>query len=369
MCLAKSHTLTRFEERVDLKRRKPQRLNSICCSHCDPESTVVRLACVVFLLFPSLASPHGGGLDAQGGRRDRKANNYHFHQGPLDGNTYASKEAATKALEAFESGEEVTEGGADPVEPLVMPLFDLAPYRPSDGPGDQIVIHQACTLQYSELHEQAAWVLYRITAEQLQTSVNRTDDFRADEAVTTGSASLEDYRGSGYDRGHMAPAAAMAWSVEIMSESFLLSNISPQDPDFNRGIWRNLEARVRGWANLHGEVFVVTGPVLSEQLPSLGPNEVSVPEYYYKVVVDLNPPEVEGIGFILPNGSANQSIDRYAVTIDSVEAVTGFDFFPVVLDSVEEEIESYISGEHWGFEVREVPTLNKVKSWGRIKSE
>ena len=155
----------------------------------------------------------------------------------------------------------------------------------------------------------------------------------------------------------MAPAAAMAWSVEIMSESFLLSNISPQDPDFNRGIWRDLEAMVRDWAVLHGEVFVITGPVLSEQLPSIGPNEVSVPESYYKVVVDLTPPEVEGIGFILPNGSANQSIDRYAVTIDSVETVTGFDFFPVVVDSLEEEIERTISEEHWGFEVREVPTL------------
>ena len=87
----------------------------------------------------------------------------------------------------------------------------------------------------------------------------------------------------------------MAWSVEIMSESFLLSNISPQDPDFNRGIWRDLEAMVRDWAVLHGEVFVVTGPVLSEQLPSIGPNEVSVPESYYKVVVDLRPPEIGGL--------------------------------------------------------------------------
>ena len=105
------------------------------------------------------------------------------------------------------------------------------------------------------------------------------------------------------------------------------------------------------------------------QLSSIGPNEVSVPKFYYKVVVDLRPPEIEGIGFILPNGSANQSIDRYVVTIGSVEAVTGFDFFPVVVDSVEEEIESYITGLHWGFGVREVPTLNKVESWGRIKSE
>mgnify|MGYP001272021710 FL=1 len=100
---------------------------------------------VVLGLFggASLASAHGGGLDAQGGHRDTKANNYHFHQGPLDGNTYASKEAATRALEAYESGEEVTDGGTEPVDPLILPPFDLAPYRPSAGPDNQIVIHQA----------------------------------------------------------------------------------------------------------------------------------------------------------------------------------------------------------------------------------
>ena len=84
----------------------------------------------------SLASAHSGSLDAQGGHRDRKANNYHFHQGPLDGNTYASKEAATRALEAYESGEQVTDGETDPVEPLILPPFDLAPYRPSADPED-----------------------------------------------------------------------------------------------------------------------------------------------------------------------------------------------------------------------------------------
>jgi len=98
--------------------------------------------------------------------------------------------------------------------------------------------------------------------------------------------------------------------------------------------------------------------VLESELPRIGSSGVSVPTYYYKVVVDLRPPGVKGIGFILPNGSANQSVGRYAVSIDSVEAVTGFDFFTVVVDSVEEELESYVSGEHWGFELREVNTLN-----------
>jgi len=113
----------------------------------------------------------------------------------------------------------------------------------------------------------------------------------------------------------------------------------------------------------------VTGPVLESELPTIGPSGVSVPAYYYKVVVDLRPPGVEGIGFILPNGSAKQSIGRYAVSIDSVEAFTGIDFFPVVADSVEEEIEGNISGEHWGLEMGEKPTTRQLDSWGKIKAE
>ena len=189
---------------------------------------------LVLCLFgvATIASAHGGGVDGQGGHNNRSAGNYHFHSGPLDGRTYASKEDAAKALSANSPGV-ANEAATDSNRSTELPLFDLAPYRPYQPADAQVIVHKAYTFQYSEAHEQAAWVLYRITAEQLQTSVNRTDDFRADEAVTTGSASLEDYRGSGYDRGHMAPAAAMAWSVEIMSESFLLSNISPQDPDFN----------------------------------------------------------------------------------------------------------------------------------------
>jgi len=94
-----------------------------------------------------------------------------------------------------------------------------------------------------------------------------------------------------------------------------------------------------------------------------------VPAYYCKVVVDLRPPGVEGIGFILPNGSANQSIGRHAVSIDSVEIFTGIDFVPVVADSIKEEIEGNISGEHWGLEMGEKATTRKLDSWGKIKAE
>ena len=167
----------------------------------------------------------------------------------------------------------------------------------------------------------------------------------------------------------MAPAAAMAWSEEVMSESFLLSNISPQAPDFNRGIWRELEAMVREWARRHNEILVVAGPALSRQLPSIGPNQVAVPELFYEVVVDLAPPGIAGIGFVLPNRSGNDAIDRYVVRIDSVEAITGMDFFPVVVDSIEAEVEGMVVGEHWGLKLLEFPTWAKYKSWGRVKAE
>ena len=181
-----------------------------------------------------MASAHGGRVDGQGGHNNRSAGNYHFHRGPLDGRTYDSKEEAAKALSVYSPGA-ANEAATDSNRSTERPLFDLAPYRPSAGPEDQIIAHKAYAFQYNEAHEQAAWVLYRITAEQLQASVSRTDDFRRDGAVTTGSATLADYRRSGYDRGHLAPAAAMAWSQEVMSESFYLSNMSPQDPGFNRG--------------------------------------------------------------------------------------------------------------------------------------
>ncbi len=322
----------------------------------------VPILIAMVISFPTASWSHGGGLDSQGGHNDRQAGVYHFHNGPLQGQVFASKADATTALS-------ITGDTDQPDIPPEIPLVDLTPYLPAHTPEAQVIAHRAYTLLYSEAHEQAAWVVYRITDEQLRTSVERTDDFRSDPLVTTGSATLDDYSGSGFDRGHLAPAAAMAWSPEVMSESFYLSNMSPQEPGFNRGIWRVLEGEVRGFAQLHGEVFVVTGPVLGDSLPTIGPSGVSIPEHYFKVVLDYREPGLEGIAFVLDNAAVGGPLEAFAVSIDSVESLTGIDFFPVLPDPTEDRIEGSIKFEHWSFNGDAIPTARSSSSWATIKNK
>ena len=214
---------------------------------------------------------------------------------------------------------------------------------------DQIISHTAYTLKYNEQHEQASWVAYRLTSGQIEGSIGRTNDFRIDYKVKTGSASLSDYKGSGYDRGHLAPAADFKWSSTAMSESFFMSNMSPQLPGFNRGIWKKLEGSVRNWADDNGEIHVVTGPILTGSYPSIGSNQVSIPNYYYKVILDYKEPEIKGIGFILPHQKSKSSLQSFAVTIDEVERKTGIDFYHSLPDEIENQIESSIDVSKWSF--------------------
>ena len=218
---------------------------------------------------------------------------------------------------------------------------------PKYGPFDQIIKHKAYTLKYNERAEQAEWVYYVLTAEKAQGKIKRTDDFREDPFVTTGSATLADYKGSGYDRGHLCPAADNAWDRTAMSESFFMSNMSPQVPGFNRGVWKRLEEQVRQWAIENKEIHVVTAGVLTEDLPVIGPNKVAVPRFYYKVILDYLEPELKGIAFILPNESSNKSMASYAVTIDKIEETTGIDFFHALPDDIEEKIESTMDLGLW----------------------
>ena len=213
--------------------------------------------------------------------------------------------------------------------------------------GDDIIKHTGFTLCYNEQHEQASWVAYELTDIKANGQEARTNKFVIDPLVSTGTADNRDYGGSGYDRGHLAPAADMAWSETTMQESFYFSNMSPQTPSFNRGIWKKLEEQVREWAIENKIIYVTTGPVLSDHLPQIGPNKVSVPQFYYKVLLDFDKPEQKAIGFILPNEASSGELSTFAVSIDSVEAITGINFFHHLPDDIEQLLESRFDAKKW----------------------
>ena len=227
---------------------------------------------------------------------------------------------------------------------------------------DSIISHTGYSFLYKEAYEQAYWVAYELTKGETNKITNRTDKFITDPEVKTGTANNMDYSGSGYDRGHLAPAADMGWSITSMAESFYYSNMSPQEPGFNRGIWKQLEELVRTWAVENQSVYVVTGPVLTSGLSTIGNNKVSVPKYYYKVILDYTDPEIKGIGFILPNEGSNVPLQEYAVSIDSVEKFTEIDFFPKLPDEQEKIIESTLTLQSWSWKSSNTATVKENKN-------
>jgi endonuclease G len=179
-------------------------------------------------------------------------------------------------------------------------------------------------------------------------AVDRKNNFRPDPLVTTGSASLNDYSKSGYDKGHLCPAADMSFDAQAMSETFYLSNMSPQVPTFNRGIWKKLEELVRSWSLQEDSLYIVTGPIFINNKESIGPDNVTVPGYYYKVIYDPMGTK-KMIGFILPNKKGSGKLSNYSVTVDSVEKVTKIDFFHNLPDSLENMLERKVDLKLWKF--------------------
>jgi len=227
---------------------------------------------------------------------------------------------------------------------------------------EKLISHSAMSLVYSEEHEQAKWVAHIISPEILTGRVNRTNDFRTDPKVLTGTAVEEDYflkfpqangefkyDGFGYDRGHLAPSADFRWSQKALSESYFYSNMSPQLGDFNREIWADLEGTIRGYVarNPDTQLYVCTGGVLTDDLPVVerGVNKVSIPRQYFKVVIDVK--NQRGIGFLMPNKKATYPLEHFAKSIDEIEALTGIDFFEGIADDLENKIESQADKKPW----------------------
>jgi endonuclease G, mitochondrial len=232
------------------------------------------------------------------------------------------------------------------IEPLKnsVSIEELSPV--SSG---EIVEHTYYKLAYSEKDEQALWVYYMLTPDFLNSSIDRTDDFRADPKVKTGSATPDDYKNSGKDRGHLCPAADMKLNEVSVSESFYMSNMSPQEPSFNRGIWSKVEAQVREWAKTEDTILVATGPIFRNNQGTIGVDEVTIPGYYYKVILDLTG-KMKMIGLVLKNTADNKQLESYVVSVDSVEKLTGIDFFAGLPNDVEAKLESHSDIKLWSFD-------------------
>jgi len=197
------------------------------------------------------------------------------------------------------------------------------------GSCDQIVEREGYALGYSEAYEQPLWVSYHLTADEVTNSVvGRFGTFYADPAIVTGSASPDDYANSGYDRGHLAPAADMCFATNTMYESFSMANVSPQLPAFNRGVWKRLEEHVRDIATRERSVYVVTGPVFATNAPprTIGAHRVRVPDAFYKVLYIESTP-VRRYGFLVPHAPSTNALDAYLVPFTNVEQGTGLEFF------------------------------------------
>ncbi|RED48474.1 DNA/RNA non-specific endonuclease [Seonamhaeicola aphaedonensis] len=231
----------------------------------------------------------------------------------------------------------------------VKPKVDTNTYFLPTSTTGQIIHHSSYSLSYDEDHEQAEWVAYELKKSHLSTRKFKRPYFEIDKAVKTGAAHWRSYKNSGYDRGHLCPAGDRSYSREAHDETFLTSNISPQKHDFNSGIWNRLEQKIRYWANKYEGVFVVTGGILNGEMETIGQDAVSVPNQFYKVLIDNNKVLPKMIAFLIPHEDSDKPLYDFVVSVDDLENLTGIDFFPQLDDTIENRLEASSSYKGWSF--------------------
>ena len=226
--------------------------------------------------------------------------------------------------------------------------------------------HSFYKFDYSEKYEQAKWLSYLITKNRvIIDKYERTNIYREDPLVDTGSANDTDYYNTGFDRGHLMPAEDCTFSKKAMSESFYFSNITPQISSFNRGIWLRLENQVRNWSVEKDSLIIITGSIIDqENPPTIGNNRVAIPNYFYKIIFD-NKNSV--IAFLIPHQKTNKSIANYVVPVNLIEKYTGIDFFSSLNKNEENKLENKTSLANWFYDLVNVNKATKEdlqKLWG-----
>ncbi|MDD6209276.1 MAG: DNA/RNA non-specific endonuclease [Bacteroidales bacterium] len=228
--------------------------------------------------------------------------------------------------------------------PENLPVGDTA-FLPTLSKGN-LQNRKYYTFSYSDSDRLTEWVAYELTKEELVKNAKRSDRFKKDPNIAGGVIS-KDYKNSGYDRGHLAPAGDMSFAGKAMDESFFMSNIAPQVPAFNRGIWKHLEEWTRECVRTNGTVYIVTGAVWDSTSERMEPCSVPVPDYFYKILFDTGNPSKGMIVFYMPNKPLQNSIFDYVITVDSLENLTGIDYFSQLPDSLEDALEAVVMTSLW----------------------
>jgi endonuclease G len=210
-----------------------------------------------------------------------------------------------------------------------------------------IIEHTAFTISYVEKYKCPEWVSYMLTKPEQQITIKRySGNFKVDPNVST-CATHADYTNSGYDRGHIFPAAN-AWTSEIMLESFFTTNITPQLHPFNAGVWLRMEEKEREWAILYDTLYVVSGAVLRDGLNTIGKNkDVAVPEYFFKVMLVNTVKEQKAIAFYVSGDIGYEKPKGYAISVDSLQKLTGFDFCIGLDAATQQKVEQELDLDKW----------------------
>lgn len=239
-------------------------------------------------------------------------------------------------------GADIPRGGAATGRPVETPE------TPPGVPG-VFIRHTGYALSYNCEEHNPNWVAWSLTADRTDGPYGRTNDFRADPALPAEhQVGANAYRGTGYDRGHMCPAADMKWSAEAMSDCFYMTNMCPQTRALNGRWWEHLETACRRWAAREGCVYICCGPLYGELRSYIDRDvRVTIPEGFFKVVLSLREGHEKAVAFVYANTDDRQPMEDVACTVDAVEALTGYDFFPQVDDSIERAVEARFDLRDW----------------------
>lgn len=276
----------------------------------------------------------GGYYAKQGGREDASSREDSTEQYGSRETTYGSRETGGAATTA-------TTG-----KTAAPSLLEL----PAASEGEDIIRHDNYTISYNSTACIPNWVAYELTSDELAGDEERGDRmFSKDPSYRKKQAMREDYSGSGWTKGHMAPAADFRWSADAMDETFYLTNVCPQDETLNAGDWEYLERQVRGWAKQLGSVWVVSGPIVGTgRHGRIGERGVVVPDAFFKAVLGRRNGQWRAIAFVMGNDTQRYWLRDCAMSVDCLEKTTGLDFFPTLEDAAEQTAEASFKLSDWG---------------------